>query len=310
MDNVSSTITELLRSGEYSDFTLVCEGQEFPVHKSIICPQSPVIAAALKSQFKVLADVSVAKTNRIEVNFEPAILRCMLDYLYTANYDEQPAQAVKFLKPAKSAQSVQPASTNARDPRAIAGGTPVPRPTAMTSSETLIYHARVNSIADYYSAGQRKPFAISSRRLRARQETRIFDRFIVDIASSKVFELVDKDMFSEGKVANDIAAEVLKASIKIFNSRVSVIKELIAELQARKDEIDGLRQNLDELADVLSAARMCQKRECRQFFGCSIQRPSHNSEKRWMARCAKCGGRYAYDKKNDRAVLAPPSSTN
>lgn len=59
MNNVTSVTAELLRSGEYSDFTLVCEGQKFPIHKSIVCPQSSVIAAALKSEFQVLTDFSI-----------------------------------------------------------------------------------------------------------------------------------------------------------------------------------------------------------------------------------------------------------
>lgn len=43
----------LLDSGEYSDFTLMCENQEFPVHKGIVCSQSPVIAAAMRGDFQV-----------------------------------------------------------------------------------------------------------------------------------------------------------------------------------------------------------------------------------------------------------------
>jgi hypothetical protein len=43
----------LMHSGQFSDLTLVCQGQEFKIHKLVACPQSPVFAAAVKGEFKV-----------------------------------------------------------------------------------------------------------------------------------------------------------------------------------------------------------------------------------------------------------------
>ncbi|KAI5303882.1 hypothetical protein KEM56_007094 [Ascosphaera pollenicola] len=40
------------RGDEYSDFTIECETKKFPVHRVIVCNQSSVIAAAMKSEFK------------------------------------------------------------------------------------------------------------------------------------------------------------------------------------------------------------------------------------------------------------------
>lgn len=54
MNTFMAVGAQLLRTGDYSDFTLVCGGQEFRVHKNIVCSQSPVISAALKSGFKVI----------------------------------------------------------------------------------------------------------------------------------------------------------------------------------------------------------------------------------------------------------------
>ena len=44
---------DLLRSGQFSDLTVVCRGTEFKLHKVIACLQSPVFLAAVNSDFKV-----------------------------------------------------------------------------------------------------------------------------------------------------------------------------------------------------------------------------------------------------------------
>lgn len=53
MSRTDERLRKLLASGEYSDLTLVCRGQEFRVHKMIVCTQSPMIDAALKGDFMV-----------------------------------------------------------------------------------------------------------------------------------------------------------------------------------------------------------------------------------------------------------------
>ena len=44
---------QLLASGESSDFTIICQGVEFKVHKAIICPESSFFRAACTGPFKV-----------------------------------------------------------------------------------------------------------------------------------------------------------------------------------------------------------------------------------------------------------------
>lgn len=43
----------LLRSGQFSDLTLVCQGRGFLVHQAIVCPRSPVWASAVDGGFTV-----------------------------------------------------------------------------------------------------------------------------------------------------------------------------------------------------------------------------------------------------------------
>ncbi|KAI0858648.1 hypothetical protein F4860DRAFT_526880 [Xylaria cubensis] len=317
MANVASTGAELLRSGEYSDFTLVCKGQEFRVHKSIVCPQSPVIAAALKSKFKE------AKTNTIEVNFEPAILKCMLDYMYTGHYkDPAPVQPVQSVQDAQPSQPSQPAQPKSR------GSPAQPRtekkPVDATISQDLIYHAHVNSIADYYNVmnlakvsatkigelldkrWSADAFCDLMQECRGSTGDKNLQKVLMQIAATHLFELTTKNLFSEGKIANDIAAGVLAASIKIFRDKASEVMKLNNQVLAEAAKVEHLEKNLKELTDVLLATRGCCKRECSNVFGCTIQRPTQNDEKRWLVRCSKCGCRHMYDQKRESAILAPP----
>ncbi|KAI3326015.1 hypothetical protein HD806DRAFT_488902 [Xylariaceae sp. AK1471] len=67
-------------SGEYTDFTLVCQGQELRVHKLFVCGQSPMMAAAIRTEFEE------AKTDALEVNFDLVACQLMIDFLYTGDY--------------------------------------------------------------------------------------------------------------------------------------------------------------------------------------------------------------------------------
>ena len=46
-------LAQLLDSGVYSDLKLVCHGEEFSVHKAVVCVQSSVLTAAVDGDFVV-----------------------------------------------------------------------------------------------------------------------------------------------------------------------------------------------------------------------------------------------------------------
>ncbi len=47
-------LTAFLRSGQFSDMTLVCAGgKEFKVHRLVMCSMSPVLAAAMAGPYEV-----------------------------------------------------------------------------------------------------------------------------------------------------------------------------------------------------------------------------------------------------------------
>jgi hypothetical protein len=64
---------QLLTSPEFSDLTFVCNGEEFKVHKAIVCTQSAPIKAAVQGGFKVCcitrtSAVPVEKFSRLTVD--------------------------------------------------------------------------------------------------------------------------------------------------------------------------------------------------------------------------------------------------
>ncbi|KAI1200357.1 hypothetical protein F5X97DRAFT_321586 [Nemania serpens] len=315
MNTFMAVGAQLLRTGDYSDFTLVCGGQEFRVHKNIVCSQSPVISAALKSGFKE------GKTNTMEVNFDVKLLKSMLDYMYTATYQENPVRPIRRSPPADNANiNKQLSQQNPFQIRAR-----IPFAAATNVSENLIYHARVNSIADYY--GVKGLAKLSITRIKTLLKTswsadafcdliretdgstgdKDLREVLIESASSNIFELMDKDVFSEGKISNDWAASFLKGAINVFKATQHSSQLANAEVSAKVTEIDNLMDNLNELTDVLFTTHTCHNRECKPRFGFNIEQPSQNTEKRWLVCCPQCGRRYTYDKKRKATdVLLPP----
>ncbi|KAI0858647.1 hypothetical protein F4860DRAFT_485669 [Xylaria cubensis] len=141
----------------------------------------------------------------------------MLHYMYTGDYPDEPAEHVRILHPAQSAQLN---SANGSKQH-MQHTTPI--------SEALVYHVRVNCIAGYYGVDDLAQ--VSANKVKElfseRWSADAFCKFIevagstkdkhlretiVLVAAANVSELVSKDIFSKGKLANDIAADVLKLS--------------------------------------------------------------------------------------------------
>ncbi|KAK6512598.1 hypothetical protein TWF481_001482 [Arthrobotrys musiformis] len=72
---------ELLESGNYSDFTIICGSKEWKVHRAIICPQSEYFKTLCESKFKERED------GELDLSAEPPFdVECMLKFLYTGTY--------------------------------------------------------------------------------------------------------------------------------------------------------------------------------------------------------------------------------
>lgn len=167
---------------------------------------------------------------------------------------------------------------------------------AVTSIQTLL---RWNRLADAFCDLVKKTTgSIGDKNLR---------QVLAETASLKIFELMERDLFSEKKIANVWAADVLKESTKQFKTTAAKNQQLLDEIMAGKKEINSLKENLKELVDVLSTTHTCFNRECKPRFGFNIQQPLQNVEKRWLILCPLCGRRYTYDKEKKSTVVLPPS---
>ncbi|EFY89470.1 BTB/POZ domain protein [Metarhizium acridum CQMa 102] len=107
-------ISEARRSGQFSDLTFVCGGQQIPAHRIIVCPQSPVIHAACIGPYRE-QETGIYEIK--DVSFD--IVRQMVEYLYTGQYEVPSPQ--------------EPDDEEKRD-----------------AISPLVFHARMFDIADTY----------------------------------------------------------------------------------------------------------------------------------------------------------------
>ncbi|KAL7808552.1 hypothetical protein V8C44DRAFT_335854 [Trichoderma aethiopicum] len=78
-----SRLASAQKYGELCDLVLMCNGQTIPVHKAIVCLQSPVIKAACTGQFMEASGVYEFKDTSFET------VQRMVDYLYTGDYQNK-----------------------------------------------------------------------------------------------------------------------------------------------------------------------------------------------------------------------------
>lgn len=58
----------LLKTGQYSDLTLACQGKEFKVHKVVVCSQSEVLAATIREPFQVCYSALAVNSGKKLIN--------------------------------------------------------------------------------------------------------------------------------------------------------------------------------------------------------------------------------------------------
>lgn len=139
---------DLLSSGKYSDLTIKCGDRSFKVHKAVVCPKSPVIAAECDQDVKEKTSGVIDHT----VYDADTVFR-MLQFLYTKTYSVTEPGSNEDNRPPPGTSAATPSGDNQNAPsqenpdQAIAEH-------AMTAAEfiaELVAHAHVYGIADYYA---------------------------------------------------------------------------------------------------------------------------------------------------------------
>ncbi|KAK6347329.1 hypothetical protein TWF696_007399 [Orbilia brochopaga] len=88
---------DFLKSGKFSDFKITCRGEEWKVHKVILCSQSEYFARACEADFKEKAAAGIDLTS------DPLqLVEQMLKFLYTGDYE------VPALNQPHNTESAQP----------------------------------------------------------------------------------------------------------------------------------------------------------------------------------------------------------
>ncbi|KAI1819443.1 BTB/POZ protein [Xylaria intraflava] len=81
----ATALTSARENGQFTDFTLICEGREYAVHRIVLSCYSKVFAAAFRSGMKE------ATSGRYEMNEDdPFMVYRMVQYMYSGTYKDQP----------------------------------------------------------------------------------------------------------------------------------------------------------------------------------------------------------------------------
>lgn len=98
---LSNDFKSLLQSGEASDVTFTCEGEEFKAHTVILSARSPVFAVMFRHEMKEKKD------RRIEiVDMEKGVLMELLTYMYTDTTNKLDEMARGLLAAADKVSSI------------------------------------------------------------------------------------------------------------------------------------------------------------------------------------------------------------
>ncbi|KAI4659443.1 uncharacterized protein J4E78_005871 [Alternaria triticimaculans] len=143
--------TKLALNDETSDFTIICEGQHFITHKSILEASSPYFARMFR--------FNGSENNDKEVHIpdvDTVTMKHILDYMYTSTYQFP------------GGETVHPTAYCNHSTYALLHGPPTapqifkrkcPCAGKMLSASHLLKHVRIYTVADYFDMHDLKAFA-------------------------------------------------------------------------------------------------------------------------------------------------------
>ncbi|EEP75403.1 predicted protein [Uncinocarpus reesii 1704] len=323
-------LEELLKSQKYCDFKITCNGEEFNVHKAIICARSPVIAAAVDRGFKVrtlrsgkisflwLRQEKESGTGVIRADsFSPKTVRSMIVFMYTQKYDGielgRDADAEQVLSKLELLQIDDASGEKAPvDSQGLAKPTP-------NTFEPLMDHIHVNSIADYFDLPGLRDLANQKIKnilfthwpvenfinLVNEAFTVTGDQKLHQIISNSIAdhieELIKRDDFAdlnmEKGVSTMIIQNVVGRFVRIKDTLEQSVSELrhpnwmlTMEIERQKTAIEGMQNAIA----ALNENTICRNTSCDGIFDGYVEAYGPQRDL-YRLRCGKCRCRHPHN---------------
>ncbi|SCN81306.1 uncharacterized protein FFM5_02758 [Fusarium fujikuroi] len=306
-----SVLMHLLQSGEYSDFKMVCKDREFKLHQMIVCPQSPVISAALNGGFEETTS-KVITVNEFSVR----TVQYMVAFLYGADYRLAPEPE---RKPAQHGQGEK------REEGEIVSGDeelskvlpPASQKIAAQTVYQIVSHLRVNAIADYYGIAKLAKLSTSkienilkkemdfhiipqiiAEMSTANRDSEIRSviasataRYIEELASSQVLRTIDLEHHLTIEILEACGKRIQKLveDLSAANEASNKYQEVIRKLEGDRDLT---ATKVRAIMQQLNTTPKC--RNCKKDFLSFIAEPANvlAETSRYVLRCRGCGCRH------------------
>ncbi|KAH6954268.1 hypothetical protein DER45DRAFT_310167 [Fusarium avenaceum] len=288
----------MVETGEFSDFTLVCDGHEFKLHQVVVCSQSLVIAAALCGGF----EETMSKV--ITVNeFDISIVRYMISFLYTGEYEVETQSEDSLIPDDKQCHDEEDNSS-----QHCSG----PESEKNETTENILTHLRVNAIADYYDVENLAQLANSKIKaiLEQGHEADLFPRVIQEMSGSNrddelcaivasatakcMGDLIKLQDFQDIELEHTLVLEMLRALVTKIEEVQSQLtgSQLLAESYRRSavkesESLNLYKERVDRSVAYLRNTIIC--RHCSRDFGCTFEQRGLGSPVSHILRCRGCG---------------------
>ncbi|XWX00711.1 hypothetical protein V2A60_008732 [Cordyceps javanica] len=285
-------LAELLDSGRYSDLTIICDEQQFKVHKAVVCAQSDVIA----KPFELGTEYSETQVNSFTVKgFHADTVKRLLQFLYRGEYDTPSLSA-------HESHEIHVSTEEGNDHPANDSST------SLQAYQTLLLqHVDVHDCGDFFNVPKLSGLATSkikallanrwsvevfvavAERISDNTACTAFRDMMATVAAEHIVELIQHDRFDELDVVGPFSCGVIKAVAAKLEESENLIRGAKIAFATADQENERSRQCFA----VLEETQMC--RHCGKSFNCYVEDEGIGtmvSDRQYVLRCRGCRTRH------------------